>query len=167
VRCAVPTDDELDIDGTQQYSCVVIPPFETTGELPAGIHLADWQEFESRFGGTSYRQELLAGLLMALRDLKDAGCETVYIDGSFVTAKEVPGDFDACWDPVGVDPTKLDPTLLTFDSGRMQQKLKYRGELFPSSSPADGKGSTFLEFFQTDRDGLRKGIIAIDLRGLP
>ena len=59
--------------------------------------------------------------------LKDAGCKTVYVDGSFVTGKERPGDFDACWEEEGVDPTILDPVLLTFDAGRATQKAKYMG----------------------------------------
>jgi hypothetical protein len=39
----------------------------------------------------------------ALNDLRDAGCKRVYLNGSFVTSKDEPGDFDACWDPTGVD----------------------------------------------------------------
>lgn len=36
-----------------------------------------------------------------------------------------------------------------------------------ADSRADPQGTLFLDFFQTDRDGHRKGIIAIDLKGLP
>lgn len=38
-----------------------------------------------------------------MRDLRAAGCKRAYIDGSFINAKERPGDFDACWDLDGVD----------------------------------------------------------------
>ena len=38
-----------------------------------------------------------------MRDLRAAGCKRAYIDGSFITTKEHPGDFDACWDLDGVD----------------------------------------------------------------
>ena len=99
--------------------------------------------------------------------LKTAGCQTVYVDGSFVTDKEVPEDFDACWDLTGVDPDLIDPILLTFDPGRTAQKTKYLGELFPSTARSGNPGPVFLDFFQTDRDtGNPKGIIAIDLRRL-
>lgn len=50
------------------------------------------------FGQTPRREQLLIGLLTAIRLLKLARCRTVYVDGSFVTAKPAPGDFDACWD---------------------------------------------------------------------
>ena len=104
----------------------------------------------------------MAGLKAAMVSLRDAGCITVYVDGSFVTAKEAPGDFDACWEEEGVDPIILDPVLLTFDAGRATQKAKYMGELFPASTNEDR--FSFLEFFQTDKEtGRRKGIVAIDL----
>lgn len=109
----------------------------------------------------------MAGLRSAMENLRDAGCRAVYVDGSFVTAKEAPNDFDACWEEAEVDPIALDPVLLTFDPGRATQKAKYLGELFPASAIANTDGFSFLEFFQTDREtGRRKGIIAIDLGGL-
>ena len=102
---------------------------------------------------------------MALDSLSQAGCRTVYIDGSFETDKEVPNDFDACWEEAGVAPELLDPVLLRFDAGRAAQKARYLGELFPASIGATG-GMSFREFFQTDREtGRPKGIVAVDLGG--
>ena len=106
----------------------------------------------------------MGGLRAALESLKRAGCRTVYIDGSFVTDKEYPNDYDACWVEDGVDPLALGPALLIFDPGRVTQKARYYGELFPASAVADVEGLSFLEFFQIDRDtGGPKGIVAIDL----
>ena len=120
-----------------------------------------------RFDNNPWRQRITTGLRAALDSLKGAGCRTVYLNGSFVTSKELPNDYDGCWEEDGVNPTLLDPVLLTFDSGRAAQKAKYMGELFPASTPADPRGLSFLEFFQTDKDtGRDKGIIAIDLGGL-
>ncbi len=101
-----------------------------------------------------------------MEQLQTAGCATVYIDGSFVTNKQIPGDFDACWSENDVDVNKLisiAPTLFKFDNKRAAQKARYGGELFPAKSEADGDGTHFLEFFQKDKDGNSKGIIAIDL----
>ena len=94
---------------------------------------------------------MAAGIRSAIDNLKEAGCPIVYVNGSFVTAKEVPNDFDACWEEAGVDPTILDPVLLTFDPGRVTQKANYLGELFPASAIADGERFSFVEFFQTDK----------------
>ena len=146
----------------------MIPDFDvTTGNLPSGEHLATWQELVDRFGHTPWRRRLLAGLLDALRLLKAAGCRRAYIDGSFVTAKEEPGDFDACWDADGIDFDRVDERLLTFDRGRATQKAAFLGELFIADGRADPQGRLFRDFFQTDRDGRRKGIVVVDLKDLP
>jgi len=143
----------------------MIPPFDDAGNLPPGIHWATWDELVERFGTSPYRNQLLDGLRRALHSLAYAGCQIAYIDGSFVTAKEIPGDFDACWDSRDVDGDRLDPVLLDFTNRRAAQKAKYGGELFPSISLADPAGNTFLEFFQVDKStGDAKGIIAIDLK---
>jgi transposase len=146
----------------------VLPPIKADGLLPPGIHTADWTEIWAVFGTTPHRQALLRGFFRAIIALKRSGCRWVYLDGSFVTAKEMPRDFDACWDDTGVDLAQLDPILLTFDPGRLAQKIKYGGELFPSTLVADpGSASTFLEFFQIHKEtGAAKGIIAIDLERL-
>ena len=146
----------------------MIPPFvPSTGLLPSGIHEATWEELVARFGWTPRRLTLLAGLKAALNALRLAGCRRAYIDGSFVTAKEEPGDFDGCWETDGVDPALLDPVLMTFDQGRRVQKAKYGGELFFADAPADPAGTAFIDFFQRDRSGHPKGVIALDLGALP
>lgn len=144
----------------------MIPDFSDGGVLPSGIHLATWDEFNVRFGFNQHRKNLIGGLKTALDSLKSAGCTTVYIDGSFVTDKEIPKDFDGCWDPTNVDPSLLDPVLLDFKLGRINQKTKFGGELFVSSARNGNPGPVMLDFFQYDRNGNRKGIVAIDLRRL-
>ncbi len=143
----------------------MIPDLDAAGNLPPGVHSCTWQEFEQRFATTRHRRELLNGLRRALIELKAAGCATAYIDGSFVTEKKVPADYDGCWDPRGVVLSKLDPVLQDLDNGRARQKAKYRGELFPSTWGESGSGGTFLDFFQVDRaTGEAKGILALDLQ---
>jgi hypothetical protein len=146
---------------------VTIPPFADSGNLPEGIHEATWDEIANRFGTNERRRELLDGLRRALVALSAAGCRRAYLDGSFVTAKEEPGDFDACWEAAGVDPDLLDPVLLTFAHRRAAQKARFGGELFPAESAADPHGTRFLDYFQQDKlTGERKGIVALDLEDL-
>lgn len=81
-----------------------------------------------------------------------------------MTTKDVPGDFDACWDVSDVDPDKLDPVFFDFKNQRAAQKGRFGGEFFPAQLPEGDSGTTFLEFFQIDKDtGDAKGIVAIDL----
>lgn len=148
----------------------MIPSADPDGNLPPGIHSASWEELEARFGQGELRSRLLRGLRRAAIALKVAGCPTLYVDGSFVSTKDRPQDFDACWEPQGVVAVRLDPVLLNFNNGRLAQKLKYGGELFPSSARAQAHSPhrTFLEFFQVNKDtGERKGVVSIDLGSLP
>ncbi|MDD5241974.1 MAG: hypothetical protein PHG47_09710 [Sulfuricella sp.] len=150
----------------------MIPAFDSLGSspwlvLPPGIHAASLAEVEIAFSTTPHRKELFAGLVAAAKNLADAGCQSLYLDGSYVTGKPRPGDFDACWEPAGVDPALLDPVFLDFSNKRQNQKNKYKGEFFPFGASA-APGVSFIDFFQTDRfTGLRKGIVLIDLRCEP
>lgn len=142
----------------------MLPAFDQNGNLPPGLYQATWRELVERFGGTAHRRQLLSGLRAALDSLKTAGCKKVYIDGSLITSKEVPDDFDGCWEADGVVPEHLDPVLLDFSAGRAAQKVKFLGELFIAETKVLGVGRTFLEFFQQDKEtGDPKGIIGIDL----
>jgi hypothetical protein len=136
----------------------MIPSFESvTGNLPRGIHDASWDEVKARFGGTFWRQHLLEGLEEALRQFAKAGCTSVLLDGSFVTAKAEPNDYDGTWEPDGVDLDLLDEVLLDFSNSR--------AAMFPASSIA-APGKVFREFFQQDRQGRPKGIVQIDPRDI-
>jgi hypothetical protein len=146
----------------------MIPTVDDSGNLPPGIHYATWMEIVTRYATSIHRRELLDGMLDAFRSLKAAGCGTAYLDGSFVTAKEHPRDFDACWEASGVVLDRLDPQLRDFSNKRAAQKARYGGELFPAETTAEPDGPTFLEYFQLVRiTGQPKGILAIDLSGLP
>jgi hypothetical protein len=141
----------------------LIPVFSESGNLPAGIHWATWQQFEERFGMNEKRKSLLKGLRAALTALQKAGCENVYLNGSFVTSKENPADFDGCWDLDSVSLELLDPVLMDFTKKQAAQKKKYGGELFPNLP--ESSGQAFLDLFQTDKStGDPKGIIAMNLR---
>lgn len=145
----------------------MIPEFAPEGNLPPGVHLATWDQICDRFGTTIRRRRLLAGLRTALDSLQSAGRQRVYLDGSFVSSKIEPGDFDACWDEEGVDLDKLGPVLLVFDDRRAAQKAKFGGEFFPAGWPADERDRVFLNFFQIDKDtGAKNGIVALDSGGL-
>lgn len=158
--------------GVQHNNSDVLCPFRglepESGNLPAGVHDATWNELVAVFGAGRRRERLLHGLLRALYALKLAGCRRAYVDGSFVTSKPEPGDFDVCWEAAGVVARRLDPVLLDFSDGRAAQKAKYGGELFISTSVASPPNTTFIDFFQIDKaTGRPKGVVAIDSQQLP
>lgn len=143
----------------------MIPAFEPdTQKLPPGVHAASWGEFVERFGYTPRRQCLLAGLRRALDALVQVGCNRVWVDGSFVTAKEVPGDFDACWDPTGVNRDAVDPVILDLSDGRAAQHARYGGAMWPADLVVES-GITILDAFQRDykHHDRPKGIVMLRL----
>jgi hypothetical protein len=131
--------------------------------LPPGVHDATLADIAERFATTPHRQRLFDGFVRAAEALRLAGCRTVYLDGSFVTGKPHPGDFDGCWEIEGVDPTRIDPVLLTFENQREAQKAKYFGEMFIAHDQG-APGRAFLEFFQVEKfSGRAKGILRVRL----
>jgi hypothetical protein len=137
-----------------------------TGYLPLGVHDATWGEVAPRFSCNGHRTRLVGGLLAALQNLADAGCRSVLLDGSFVSGKQLPEDYDGAWDTLGVEPHRLDPVLLDFSNGRAAMKSKYLGELFPATFLA-APGVLYRDFFMRDRNGAPKGVVNIDLGSLP
>ncbi|MBI1272175.1 hypothetical protein GC174_17240 [bacterium] len=143
----------------------MIPKYDSRGNLPPGVHQASWKEIQDRYGYNNERQQLLTGLKAALDNLKMAGCKKAYLNGSFITNKEVPGDYDLCWEPKGVDDSLIDPLFILTRyvlPPRKEQKDKYLGEIMITlSNPAV---FDMLNYFQLDdRTGDVKGIISIEL----
>lgn len=143
----------------------MIPAFDPgTGNLPAGEHHATWTEIADTFGWNPTRRRQLDGLAQGLAALAQARCTRVWLNGSFVTGKDEPGDFDCVWSPTGVDRRvlqRLAPELLDLSNHRAAQKLRFGGEFLPNVIERSS-AKAFEQFFQTDRNGNPKGIVVID-----
>jgi hypothetical protein len=76
-----------------------LPPFETGGDLPEGLHQADLTEFFTRFGsGTAQRERVAVQLRQAFELVRPFQIiARVIVWGSFVTAKPDPADADILW----------------------------------------------------------------------
>lgn len=159
----------LDNEVIQQYCCNVLPPLVSISGspwpvLPPGVHEATLDTVATTFATNAWRRRLFNGLVEAARLLRAAGCSTIYLDGSYVTGKPLPADFDACWDPFGINETVLDKVFLEFGGGRRAQKARFGGEFFPSSMTCSDVGDSFLNFLQLDRfTGQQKGILLVSL----
>lgn len=130
--------------------------------LPPGIHDAGLDEIYNRFVTNGRRRDLFDGLTRALDNLFLSGCPEIFLDGSYVTEKPFPNDYEVCWNASFVDPNLLDPVFLDFSNQREKQKQKYLGEFFPALATERASGKSFLDFFQTDKEtGNAKGIIRV------
>lgn len=141
--------------------------YQEDGNLQAGISDFSIEEAKTEYCINQKRSKLFSGLELAAGHLRDCGCKTIYLDGSFVTTKEFPNDFDACWDETGVNLARLyslHPVFFEFRNGREDQKRIYGGELFPSKFSAVANPVVwYINFFQRDKEGNPKGIIALKL----
>lgn len=79
---------------------MAIPPLTSFGLLPPGIHNATLAEVENMFGSANDKRVALFKGLSAYADLlTEVGVfKGIFIDGSFVTDKPVPGDIDVIVD---------------------------------------------------------------------
>jgi hypothetical protein len=76
---------------------VAIPAFREDGWLPEGHWQATWEEIEARFAGEpGSRRQVIQEKLVSWRDSLRAHRVTgrLILDGSFISAKESPGDCD-------------------------------------------------------------------------
>ncbi len=101
-----------------------------------------------------------------MHELAKVGCKAVYVDGSFVASKEIPGDYDLCWQMDGVFVEDLDPVLLNYTTeGKKLIEEKYRGDIRGAEFSVRETGATYLEFFQHDRNGRAKGVVKLEPKG--
>ena len=136
--------------------------------LPPGVHVATLSEIEARYAYNPHRRGLLTGLVTASVALVIAGCRRVLLDGSYVTAQPLPNDYDACWDPAGIDFNRLDLVFGDFSNGRANQKARFGGEFFPSTMIETDSSKAFADFFQVDRfTGKAKGILEVSINTDP
>ncbi len=143
----------------------MIPEPNANGELPPGVHPATMNEIKQRYATNPTRRAQYEGLTEACAGLAAARCPTLWLNGSFITTKDEPGDYDAAFDPDGIDWHHLGlhhPELMDFDHPRTTQKRRYQGEILPRYAGV----ADMVDFFQHNRDGQPKGIIAIDLTQL-
>jgi hypothetical protein len=140
----------------------VIPNFDSHGNLPPGIHDATLAEVQTRFAYNDKRTKLLNALKRVISILIECKCQEVFLNGSFITNKEEPGDYDLCYEPTGIVATD---NLQMFLKTREARKEEYLGDIFVRL-PQPPYLADYVEMWQTDtrQDDIPKGIIRIDLR---
>jgi hypothetical protein len=145
---------------------VVIPPFDSFGDLPVGIHQATLAEVMGRFGtGTGQRKVVASRLDRVCRVAWATGhVARLVVFGSFVTTKP--------------DPNDVDVFLLmddAFDSGRLRGETQllfdhttaqahYGASVFwMRRIAALGGEQAAIENWQIKRGGGERGIVEIVL----
>lgn len=89
--------------------------------------------------------------------LQYSRCSKIYLNGSFITSKPEPNDYDLVWEPTGILPTK---ELKEFLHQREYRKEKHLGDIIVRYPEPPFHFDHFLQW-QIDKDGNAKGIIRI------
>lgn len=144
----------------------MLPDLNSDGELPTGVHIADWQEFESRFGGPSPRRIWLLGRLRALAELAAASghLSRLFDWGSFVTGKPAPRDLNVLLImSADFEVDRLPASgQAVFDSSRA--KLLFESDVFwARASIGDEVLDLWLDTYQTSRSFRKRGIVELAL----
>jgi hypothetical protein len=131
--------------------------------LPPGIHVATIEEAVSKFG-VGIRRSILARRLERIHKLaKAAGFVRRFIVfGSFVTEKEEPNDVDIVLvmeDSFDVRTVPVESRLV-FDHSTAQNVLG-ASIFWVRAAGALGGEKSFIDYWQTRRDGGRRGILEI------
>jgi len=130
-------------------------------------HQATIIEIKERFAINILRKIHFNQLIIFINDIKAIGCNTIFIDGSFVTDTQLPHDIDICWDNIGVDLNlafiKM-PVLFDMDHPRSEQQRLYHADIFPAFVFEADSMKYFIDFFQKDKKSSNpKGIIKLEI----
>lgn len=146
--------------GHNNIIVTAIPPFNNYGCLPPGIHVATMEAIRKRFAYNPKRKQLFFRFQSVVAMLASSDCPEVFLNGSFITSKEEPNDYDMCWEPCGIKATKEVRILLQNPQNLKQQFL---GDIRPRI-PSPPYQIDLVDHWQTDAGGEAKGIIRINLR---
>lgn len=141
----------------------MIPELTREGLLPRGVHETTLEEVRHRFGvGNPLRSRLMKGLEAVAALARKLGVREIYLDGSFVTDKRDPGD----WDAVVVAPVETNcasrEVLRLVDRPRV--KREFGGDLFLILEDDGELLNHYVNgVFVKDHLGRAKGIVRIRL----
>ncbi len=143
----------------------MLPPFTDKGDLPPGIHPANWSQIEQRFGAGSVARANAYARLRHLYELAErtGQLQRFLVFGSFVSA--------------GAGPRDVDIVLVMAAGFRLEEAPRESVTLFshPDAEArfgasvfwirqgmlSDAEMQQFLETWQTKRDGSRRGLLEL------
>ena len=139
----------------------MIPKFNEDGYLNKGIHKATLAEIRQRFGkGSKRRAELFEGIIAIVKLLHKhkKSISKFLLNGSYVTSKEEPGDFDY----ILIVKDDFDLSSLEAKQLFFSEELFNAHMLFVKESDTAGYHEG-IDFFGYDRDGKAKGLVEVIL----
>jgi hypothetical protein len=141
-----------------------LPAFSEEGDLPPGVHRAMLSDVLERFGKGSIQRCAVADRLSRICELAASTGELArfVVFGSFVTAKSDPNDVDV----VLLMEDTFDLAEVTGEAALLFQHMEADAHFGASvfwtkRSGAIGGEQAMIEYWQTRREGGRRGIVEI------
>ena len=147
-----------------------IPALGENGWLPEGHHPAAWEQIADQFGGepNTRRAAVLSGLLRWRDAVRGKGMGgRLILNGSFISAKAEPGNFDAIFVYDGTSASLIaqdKSALILLDSAHC--KAAYGGDLWAFSEQAIRDFPQFCRVDGFDREKITlrlKGVLEVNI----
>jgi len=142
----------------------MLPDFDENGNLPVGIYTCSIEDVINRYRiPDSKVRTALSDSLRAFYNFISGFALRIYVDGSFITSKQSPGDVDiAVVLPQGFSPSTSEGHRLNL----MQRDRKRSGlHIFPYPSVSGfDRLQNLVREWQIDRNGNPKGIILVEVK---
>ena len=137
--------------------------FNSRGFLHETIPLS-YEEFKNHFGTNLRRINQINNALKFIRLFHSCGCQTVFVDGSFVSKKENPEDIDLCFDLTDIDVEKIRKVFPQFfqpnEIGKIHREFQCHIFHFYENF------TFYFDLLQEDRNGYRKGLVRLDIKNI-
>jgi hypothetical protein len=144
---------------------VPIPDLLRTGLLPEGVHECSLEEIRLRFTWNDHRISLYARFLDFFRaELRPAFLDPVFLDGSFVTDKELPDDTDVVLDLTAATDARKLQGLRFLQHHQIRVKAQYAVH-FWINLPGMNDFSEFFQYVGV-KTARMKGIDPRHLKGI-
>ncbi len=144
---------------------MTIPAFTDKGILPEGIHQCTLEEAKERFATSEHRSALWHQLIQVIGIMRKHGLAGIlFIDGSYVTDKAMPGDIEIVLDVRTESAEKIGKAAIFFAKCHDRLKTNFGIDWYPNYPG----GNDFTVFFQYTRptertpSGTKKGILRIE-----
>lgn len=147
-----------------------IPALTEDGYLPVGEFDCDLEEVEGAFCGNDHRTGLLGKFREFLTWLRDEhGLNLPYfVDGSYTTAKDLPGDIDFVLDLTNANQRQIGVALTLFTFQQADIKHTYKVDFWFYHPEADRDLRQFFQYVRVEElqqrqlpPDTRKGILRI------
>ena len=144
----------------------MIPPFDADGDLPQGMHQAEWAAFRERFcifARSDRRLRLCRQIEQLLEEAQASHIvERMLFGGSFITSTSEPNDFDCI---IVLKAEIHCENLLPFQrwvADTREASRRYGGDVFVAKTDQPTL-AMYLDFFRTNRRGKRVGLVEVQL----